>query len=327
MRASFVVLGPLVARYGCGRVSEPGGCAIGVRPVDQHLRGLEALGAKVSRDGGYVEMSARRLRGARFRFDVTTVGGTQNVMMAATLAEGETVLENAALEPEVVELARVLRAMGAEIRGEGTSTLRIRGVERLEPVDHTASGDRIEAGTLLVAGAITGGDVEVTGVDPRTLGATLDRLREAGAELRTGEASVAVRGPERPRGIRVVTAPYPGFATDMQAQIMALLCVAEGASVVTETVFENRFMHVPELRRMGAEIALAGRSAHVRGVPRLSGAPVMATDLRASASLILAGLAAEGETRVNRVYHIDRGYERIEAKLASLGARIRRESG
>ncbi len=327
MRASFMVLGPLVARYGCGRVSEPGGCAIGVRPVDQHLRGLEALGAKVARDRGYVEMHARRLRGARFRFDVTTVNGTQNVMMAATLAEGETVLENAALEPEVVELARVLRAMGAEIEGEGTSTLRIRGVERLRPVDHTASGDRIEAGTLLAAAAITGGEVEVTGVDPRTLGATLDRLRETGAELRVGEDRVAIRAPERPRGIRVVTAPYPGFATDMQAQIMALLCVAEGSSVVTETVFENRFMHVPELRRMGADISLAGRSAHVRGVPRLSGAPVMATDLRASASLILAGLAAEGETRVNRVYHIDRGYERIEAKLAGLGARIRREGG
>ena len=327
MRASFMVLGPLVARYGCGRVSEPGGCAIGVRPVDQHLRGLEALGAKVARDRGYVEMHARRLRGARFRFDVTTVNGTQNVMMAATLAEGETVLENAALEPEVVELARVLRAMGAEIEGEGTSTLRIRGVERLRPVDHTASGDRIEAGTLLAAAAITGGEVEVTGVDPRTLGATLDRLRETGAELRVGEDRVAIRAPERPRGIRVVTAPYPGFATDMQAQIMALLCVAEGSSVVTETVFENRFMHVPELRRMGADISLAGRSAHVRGVPRISGAPVMATDLRASASLILAGLAAEGETRVNRVYHIDRGYERIEAKLAGLGARIRREGG
>ncbi|RMF84872.1 MAG: UDP-N-acetylglucosamine 1-carboxyvinyltransferase, partial [Nitrospirae bacterium] len=327
MRASFMVLGPLVARYGCGRVSEPGGCAIGVRPVDQHLRGLEALGAKVARDGGYVEMSARRLRGTRFRFDVTTVNGTQNVMMAATLAEGETVLENAALEPEVVELARVLRAMGAEIEGEGTSTLRIRGVERLQPVDHTASGDRIEAGTLLVAGAITGGEVEVTGVDPRTLGATLDRLRETGAELRVGEDRVAIRAPARPRGIRVVTAPYPGFATDMQAQIMALLCVAEGSSVVTETVFENRFMHVPELRRMGADISLAGRSAHVRGVPRLSGAPVRGADLGAAASLILAGLAAEGETRVNRVYHIDRGYERIEAKLAGLGARIRRESG
>ncbi len=325
MRASFMVLGPLVARCGRGRVSEPGGCAIGVRPVDQHLKGLAALGAKVLCDHGYVEAAAPRLRGAELTFDLVTVNGTQNVMLAATLAEGESVLENAAREPEVVELARVLRRMGAEILGEGTSRIEVRGRGQLLPFEHTVSGDRIEAGTLLAAGAISGGDVLVRGADPASLRTVLDTLEEAGIAVEVNEGGVRTRAGEKPRGIRVETAPFPGFPTDMQAQIMALLCVAEGTSVITESVFENRFMHVPELHRMGADIAVSGRSAHVRGVPKLSGAPVMATDLRASAGLIVAALAAQGETVLNRVYHIDRGYERIEEKLRSLGAAIRRE--
>jgi UDP-N-acetylglucosamine 1-carboxyvinyltransferase len=325
MRASFLVLGPLVARCGVGRVSEPGGCAIGVRPVDQHLKGLEALGAKVRLDHGYVEASAARLLGARVTFDVSTVNGTQNVMMAAALARGRTEIENAAREPEVAELAGVLNAMGADVRGAGTDRIEVTGVTRLEGVDHEVWGDRIEAGTLLVAGLITQGEVCVRGIAPGLLEATLDRLREAGAELDAHGDQVTVAPGARVRGIKVVTAPYPGFPTDMQAQVMAVLALAEGSSVVTETVFENRFMHVPELVRLGADVALDGRTAHVRGVRALSGAPVMATDLRASAALLLAGLAAEGETVVNRVYHIDRGYERIEEKLRRLGAEIRRE--
>jgi UDP-N-acetylglucosamine 1-carboxyvinyltransferase len=325
MRASFLVLGPLVARCGLGRVSEPGGCAIGVRPVDQHLMGLEALGAKVRLDHGYVEASATRLAGATVRFDVPTVNGTQNVMMAAALARGRTELVNAAREPEVSELARVLNAMGAIVRGAGSDRVEIEGVGRLHGVDHAVWGDRIEAGTLLAAGLVTRGEVRVAGIAPEIMGATLDALREAGAEVATEADAVALRGGEETRGIQVATAPYPGFPTDMQAQLMAVLALARGSSVVTETVFENRFMHVPELVRLGADIALAGRSAYVRGVRSLSGAPVMATDLRASAGLLLAGLAAEGETVVNRVYHIDRGYERIEEKLRRLGAEIRRE--
>jgi UDP-N-acetylglucosamine 1-carboxyvinyltransferase len=325
MRASFLVLGPLVARFGLGRVSEPGGCAIGVRPVDQHLKGLEALGAKVRLDHGYVEASAARLRGARVAFDFSTVNGTQNVMMAAVLAHGATEIENAAREPEVAELAEVLVAMGAELRGVGSDRIEIRGVERLGGVEHAVWGDRIEAGTLLAAGMITRGDVCVRGIAPATLDATLEKLREAGAEIEARGDGVVLRAGDGTRGIKVVTAPYPGFATDMQAQLMAVLALAQGSSVVTETVFENRFMHVPELVRLGADIELAGRTAHVRGVRALSGAPVMATDLRASAGLLLAGLAAEGETVVNRVYHIDRGYERIEEKLRRLGAEIRRE--
>ena len=324
MRASFMVLGPLVARFGTGRVSEPGGCAIGVRPVDQHVKGLTALGAKVRLDHGTIEASASRLRGGRVSFDLVTVNGTQNVLMAATLASGETVIENAAREPEVVELAEFLSRMGAEIRGAGSDRIVVRGVESLRPVIHTVAGDRIEAGTLLAAAGATGGDVRLLGVDSATLESTVEKLREAGAEIVTGPEEVHMLGVEL-RGADVVTAPFPGFPTDMQAQLMALLSVAQGSSVITETVFENRFMHVPELIRMGADISLRGRSAHVRGVPALEGAPVMATDLRASAGLIVAGLAARGETTVNRVYHIDRGYERIEEKLASLGATIRRE--
>jgi UDP-N-acetylglucosamine 1-carboxyvinyltransferase len=325
MRASFLVLGPLLSRFGEARVSEPGGCAIGVRPVDQHLKGLEALGAKIRLDHGYVEASCPRLRGSRVAFDLNTVNGTQNVMMAACLAEGETVIENAAREPEVVELAEVLLKMGADVRGAGSDRLVIRGVSRMRGVRHRVAGDRIEAGTLLAAALATRGDVRVRGVDPSVLESTLDKLRDCGAEIETDPESVRLRqeGPIRPT--RIVTAPFPGFPTDMQAQLMAVLTLAEGASVVEERVFENRFMHVPELQRMGADISLAGRSAHVRGRSRLTGAPVMATDLRASAGLIVAGLAAEGDTVVNRVYHIDRGYERIEEKLRGLGADIRRE--
>ena len=325
MRASFLVLGPLVARFGCGRVSEPGGCAIGVRPVDQHLKGLEALGARIRLDHGYVEASADRLTGARVAFDLTTVNGTQNVMMAATLAAGETVLENAAREPEVSELARALVAMGADVSGAGTDRIVVHGVRGLHGIDHDVAGDRIEAGTILAAGLITRGDVTVLGVDTATLETTIEKLREMGAMLEVGAGRVRLVAEAPARALRIVTAPYPGLATDMQAQLMAVLTVASGSSVVTETVFENRFMHVPELQRMGADIALDGRSAHVRGVGSLSAAPVMATDLRASAGLLVAGLAADGETTVSRVYHIDRGYERIEEKLRSLGAEIRRE--
>jgi UDP-N-acetylglucosamine 1-carboxyvinyltransferase len=327
MRASFMVLGPLLARVGHARVSEPGGCAIGVRPVDQHLKALAALGAKIGLEHGYVEAAATRLQGARFGFDVVTVNGTQNVMMAATLARGETIIENAAREPEVVELAAFLNRMGANVRGAGSDRIVVNGVTRLRGVRHRVAGDRIEAGTLLLAGVATRGDVTVRGVDPADLESTLEKIREVGADVEVGADFVRASAPRRARGIRIVTAPIPGFPTDMQAQFMAALTVAEGSSIVTETVFENRFMHVPELQRLGADITLSGRSAHVRGVPRLSGAPVMATDLRASAGLLVAGLAATGETVVSRVYHIDRGYERIEEKLSRLGANIRRERG
>ena len=327
MRASFLVLGPLVARFGAGRVSEPGGCAIGVRRVDQHLKGLEALGARVRLDHGYVEATSDGLQGARVVFDLNTVNGTQNVLMAATLARGESVLENAAREPEVTELARALVAMGAQIQGAGTDRIVVHGVPRLRGITHRVAGDRIEAGTLLAAGVITRGDVTVEGVDPETVETTLEKLRETGALVEVGSERVRVRAEGPPRAIRVVTAPYPGLATDMQAQLMAVLTLAEGSSVVTETVFENRFMHVPELNRMGARINVHGASAIVRGVPALSGAPVMATDLRASVSLVLAGLAARGVTVVNRVYHLDRGYEAVERKLAACGADIERISG
>ena len=325
MRASFMVLGPLLARFGSARVSEPGGCAIGVRPIDQHLKGLEALGAKVRLDHGYVEASTTELRGGRVAFDVNTVNGTQNVMMAASLADGETIIENAAQEPEVVELAEFLSRMGADVFGAGSDRIRILGVDALRGAAHEVSGDRIEAGTLLAAAAITRGDVTIRQIDSSTLESTLDKLRELGAVVEAGPDWVRLKvdGPLRP--LQVVTAPFPGYPTDMQAQIMAVLATVEGSSVVTERVFENRFMHVPEFQRMGADITLSGRAAHLRGVDRLMGAPVMATDLRASAGLILAGLAARGDTIVNRVYHIDRGYERIEEKLRSLGAEIRRE--
>lgn len=326
MRASFMVLGPLIARFGNARVSEPGGCAIGVRPVDQHLKGLEALGAKVQLNHGYVQATSPGLVGARLAFDLTTVNGTQNVLMAATLAQGETVIENAAREPEVVELATLLSKMGAEIHGAGSDRIMVRGVKALRPVRHRVEGDRIEAGTLLAAGVITRGDVRVSGIDPSLLESTLEKLRELGAEVEVDSEGARVRADGHQVGIRAVTAPFPGFPTDMQAQLMAVLTLVEGSSVVIENVFENRFMHVPELQRLGADISLSGRSAHVRGVEKLMGAPVMATDLRASAGLLVAGLAATGETRVSRVYHIDRGYENIEAKLRGLGADIRREA-
>ena len=326
MRASFLVLGPLVARCGLARVSEPGGCAIGVRPVDQHVKGLAALGAKIELDHGIVQATAPALRGGRVAFDLVSVNGTQNVLMAAVLADGETLIENAAREPEVVELAEALGGMGADVEGAGSDRIRVRGVARLRGVEHRVSGDRIEAGTLLCAGIVTGGDVAVTGVEAGQLEAVLDKLRAAGADVEAGPGRVRARAAERLLGTDVATAPYPGFPTDLQAQLLAALATARGSSIVTETVFENRFMHVPELQRMGADIRLDGRSAHVRGVPRLSGAPVMATDLRASACLIVAALAAEGATTVSRVYHIDRGYERIEEKLRGLGADIQRES-
>ncbi len=343
MRASVVVLGPLVARWGKARVSLPGGCAIGARPIDQHLKGLAALGAEIRLEHGYVEATAPRghLRGAVFTFDGQTVTGTENVMMAAALAEGRTVLRNCAREPEVSDLAAALVRMGARIEGAGTDELRIEGVPSLRPLDHTVIPDRIEAGTFLVAGALPGGDVTVNGCIPEHLEALIEKLRTVGAEiapvkpppqprsagqLRSGDVGgLRVIGNGRPRPVDVRTAPHPGFPTDMQAQLMVLLCLADGSSKITETVFENRFMHVQELQRLGADIAVDGKTAVVKGVPSLSGAPVMASDLRASAALVLAGLAAQGTTEIQRVYHLDRGYERIEAKLAPLGARIRRE--
>jgi UDP-N-acetylglucosamine 1-carboxyvinyltransferase len=327
MRASVVVLGPLVARWGRARVSLPGGCAIGARPIDQHLKGLAALGAEIHLEHGYVEATAPRgrLHGTVFTFDGQTVTGTENVMMAAALAEGRTVLRNCAREPEVVDLARALVGMGARIEGAGSDELRIEGVRSLRPLDHTVIPDRIEAGTFLVAGALPGGDVTVRGCVPEDLEALVEKLRAVGAEISETQGGLRVVGDGRPRPVDVRTAPHPGFPTDMQAQLMVLLCLADGSSKITETVFENRFMHVQELQRLGADIAVDGKTAVVKGVPSLSGAPVMASDLRASAALVLAGLAAQGTTEVQRVYHLDRGYERIEQKLAPLGARIRRE--
>jgi UDP-N-acetylglucosamine 1-carboxyvinyltransferase len=326
MRASVLVLGPLVARAGVARVALPGGCAIGVRPIDQHLKGLHRLGAEIEIRNGYVEARASRLKGGLLTFDLVTVTGTENLMMAATLAEGTTVLENAAREPEVADLARLLGAMGARIEGAGTERIEIEGVAALEGARHRIIPDRIEAGTLLVAAAITGGDITVREAVPRHLTATLTKLEECGASLGVEDDRISCRGPARPRAADVTTSPFPGFPTDMQAQFMALLGVAEGLSKITETIFENRFMHAAELCRMGANIETEGATAVVRGVPGYQGAPVMATDLRASASLVLAGLQARGTTEVSRVYHLDRGYERLEAKLAGLGARIRRVS-
>jgi UDP-N-acetylglucosamine 1-carboxyvinyltransferase len=325
MRASVLVLGPLVARAGRARVALPGGCAIGVRPIDLHLKGLERLGAEIHLAQGYVEARAARLKGARIVFDLVTVTGTENLMMAATLAEGTTILENAAREPEVPDLARLLTAMGARIHGAGTERIEIEGVPELGGARHRIIPDRVEAGTFLAAGAITRGDVTVRDVVPDHLSAVLDKLEAAGARLDVGPDWIRVRMDGRPRATDLVTNPYPGFATDMQAQMMALLGLADGSSVVTETIFENRFMHAAELRRLGASIEIDGARAVIRGVPGYQGAPVMATDLRASASLVLAGLAARGTTEVSRVYHLDRGYEAMEAKLAGLGARIRRE--
>ena len=325
MRASILVLGPLLARFGEADVSLPGGCAIGSRPVNLHIDGLRAMGAEISVESGYIKAKAKRLKGATIVLDIVTVTGTENLMMAATLADGTTILENAAREPEVVDLANCLNAMGAKISGAGTSAITIEGVERLRGVHYNVLPDRIEAGTYLVAAAITGGRIKIKDVQPAALDAVLAKLREAGAVIETGEdwISLDMQG-RRPKAVSVHTAPYPAFPTDMQAQFTALNAVAEGTSVITETVFENRFMHVQELERMGAEIRLEGNTAIVNGVERLTGAPVMATDLRASASLVLAGLVAEGDTEVLRIYHIDRGYERIEEKLALLGAKIHR---
>ncbi len=325
MRASILVLGPMVAKYGRADVSLPGGCAIGTRPVNLHLQGLEAMGARIEVENGYIRARAERLHGARLFLDVVTVTGTENLMMAATLARGTTVLENAAREPEVVDLANCLNAMGARISGHGTDTITIEGVESLHPADYSILPDRIETGTYLVGAAITGGRVKLKDTDPKLLDAVLSKLKEAGAEITCGEDWISLdMGGRRPRAVDIHTAPYPAFPTDMQAQFTALNAIAEGAGTISETVFENRFMHVQELMRMGANISVEGNTAIVKGVEKLTGAPVMATDLRASASLVLAGLVGEGETVVSRIYHIDRGYECIEEKLQQLGARIRR---
>jgi UDP-N-acetylglucosamine 1-carboxyvinyltransferase len=325
MRASILVLGPLVARYGRAVVSLPGGCAIGSRPVDLHLHGLRALGAQVEVRNGNIEARADRLEGARIIMDTVTVTGTENLLMAATLARGTTVLENAAQEPEVVDLANFLISMGARIDGAGSNTITVEGVERLHGTEYAVLPDRIETGTYLVGAAMTGGKVRCTRTRPTDLDAVLDKLSEAGAEINTGEhwIELDMQG-RRPRSVDVTTAPYPGFPTDMQAQFTALNSIAEGTAVITETIFENRFMHVQELQRLGAEITVKGNTAIIRGMSKLTGAPIMATDLRASASLVLAGLVADGVTTVDRVYHIDRGYEIIEEKLRALGADIKR---
>ena len=325
MRASVLVLGPLLARTGTARVALPGGCAIGVRPIDQHLKGFARLGAEISIQNGYVEARASRLKGARNTTDLVPVTGTENLRMAAAGAEGTTVIENAAREPEVADLARLLVAMGARIDGAGTERVEIEGVPDLVGARHRVIPDRIEAGTLIVAGSITRGDLLVTGVVPEHLSALLAKLEECGVTLDVGPASVRVRGPQRPQPADVITSPFPGFPTDMQAQVMTLLGLADGLSRVTETIFENRFMHVAELARMGARIETDGATAVIRGVREYQGAPVMASDLRASAALVLAGLAARGRTSISRVYHLDRGYERLEAKLAAVGARIERK--
>ena len=328
MRASVLVLGPLLARMGQARVSMPGGCAIGTRPVDLHLKGLAQMGARIDLDGGYIDAKvAGRLRGATIVFPFVSVGATENLLMAASLADGQTVLANAAREPEIGDLATCLNAMGARIEGIGSDKLVIEGVERLHGAAHRIIPDRIEAGTYACAAAITGGQVRLRGARLEHLGAVARALRDAGVEIIEVADGLHVRRLNGLHGADVMTEPYPGFATDMQAQFMALMAVAEGAAMVTETIFENRFMHVPELNRMGARINVHGASAIVRGVPELSGAPVMATDLRASVSLVLAGLAAKGETVVNRVYHLDRGYEAVEQKLAACGADIERIAG
>ncbi len=324
MRAAVLVLGPLVARARQASVSLPGGCAIGARPIDQHLKGLEAMGVKITLNQGYVEAKVRRLRGAEITLDIPTVTGTENLMMAATLAEGTTVIHNAAQEPEVADLARFLTAMGARIEGIGTERLTIHGVESLKPASYTVMSDRIEAGTYLAAAAITKGRVTITNAPVACMSAVLEKFHEAGVRFTTDDHRIMVEPGGTLTGVDVKTLPYPGFPTDMQAQFMALMTLARGASVITETIFENRFMHVPELNRLGADISVSGNHAVVRGRRALIGAPVMATDLRASASLVIAGLAARNTTEVHRVYHLDRGYARLVEKLAALGARIRR---
>ena len=324
MRASVLVLGPLTARCGEARVSLPGGCAIGLRPVDQHLKGLQAMGAEVAIEHGYISVRAKRLKGARICMDLVTVTGTENIMMAATLADGTTVIENAAREPEVVDLAHCLNAMGARVQGAGSDVITIEGTDRLHGARYRVMPDRIETGTFLVAAAATGGSVRLTGARPDVLDAVLEKLRETGAHVATGPDWIALEANGALSAVNVRTAPYPAFPTDMQAQFMVLDTIARGTALVTETVFENRFMHVQELKRLGADIEVEGNTAVVKGVAHLDGATVMATDLRASASLVLAGLVARGTTTVDRVYHLDRGYERIEEKLSRLGARIRR---
>lgn len=324
MRASILVLGPLLARFGHARVSLPGGCAIGQRPVDQHIKGLAAMGADIRIEHGFVIAQATRLKGANILTDMVTVTGTENLLMAATLAEGRTVLENAACEPEVVDLANVLRAMGAHIEGQGTDRIVIEGVSRLHGAQHRVVPDRIEAGTFLCAVAAAGGDITLRQAKPDTLGAVLDKLRDTGLEITTGEDWIRARMAGRPRATGFRTSEYPGFPTDMQAQLMALNTLSEGTAVITESIFENRYMHVQELCRMGADIEIDGHTAVVKGIPQLLGATVMATDLRASASLVIAGLAAHGQTTVERIYHLDRGYERMERKLQALGADIQR---
>lgn len=325
MRSSILVLGPLLAKFGQAEVSLPGGCAIGSRPVDLHIKGLEAMGAEIKVENGYIKAKAKRLKGARLVMDIVTVTGTENLMMAATLADGETVIENAAREPEVLDLANCLISMGAQIEGAGTDKITIQGVEKLHGTVYDVLPDRIETGTYLVAAAISRGKIKVKDTRPDILDAVLAKLREAGAEIETGEdwISLDMHG-KRPKAVDIHTAPYPAFPTDMQAQFTAMNAIAEGTGAITETVFENRFMHISELQRMGADIKLEGNTAICKGVERLTGAPVMATDLRASASLVLAGVIAEGDTVVDRIYHIDRGYDCIEEKLASLGATIRR---
>ncbi|HUR40353.1 MAG TPA: UDP-N-acetylglucosamine 1-carboxyvinyltransferase [Verrucomicrobiae bacterium] len=327
MRASILVLGPLVAKHGQAHVSLPGGCAIGARPVDQHLMGLERMGAEIRVEGGFIHAQAGKLKGARIVMDTVTVTGTENLMMAACLADGETVLENSAREPEVVDLARCLVAMGAQIRGAGSSTITVQGVGKLHAASHRVLPDRIETGTYLVAAAMTRGKIRIRDTDAHLLDAVLDKLQAAGAKVTTGEGWIELdmRG-RRPKSVDIHTQPHPGFPTDMQAQFMALDCIAEGSATIVETIFENRFMHAQELLRLGADIQITGHTAIVTGQERLMAAPVMATDLRASASLVLAALVADGETRVDRIYHIDRGYEHIEEKLKQLGAKIRRVS-
>ena len=322
MRASVLVLGPLLARHGRARVSLPGGCAIGARPIDQHLKGLKALGADIRLEHGYVEATARQLKGARINFDMPTVGGTEHLMMTATLAHGVTLLENAAREPEIVDLATMLNQMGALVEGAGTDTIKITGVKELYPTNYRVMPDRIEAGTFMVAAAITGSDIRISNMQLEHLDALVFKLQDAGVEITNKDGIVRVKGAKKVKSVNIKTRPYPGFPTDMQAQFMALMAIADGASVISENIFENRFMHVSELLRFGADITVEGKSATVKGVKKLSGAPVMATDLRASASLILAGLAADNTTEISRIYHLDRGYESIEKKLAGLGADI-----
>ncbi len=326
MRASILLLGPLLARQGRAKISLPGGCAIGARPVNLHLNALSAMGAEISLDYGYIDARAVRLRGADIFFDIPTVTGTENIMMAATLAEGKTILRNAAKEPEVVDLADMLRSMGADIEGDGTDTIIINGVKELRPAHHRIIPDRIEAGTFMIASAMTGGDVEVRGCYPAHLGALIEKLEKAGVDVESEGDTISVKGPDIIKSVDIKTMPFPGFPTDLQAQFMAMMCISDGCSVIKETIFENRFIHVGELRRMGADIQVNGAQATVRGRKQLLAAPVMATDLRASASLVLAGLVAKGgRTEVHRIYHLDRGYEAMEKKFASLGARIWRE--